>query len=114
MWPEVWYCDDIAAGKPAIQMQAEESPLNSNVFICFGAFHITLAYFAGIGFVLAESVGTDILVETQVLALDLLMVSWLGSITTDAKDYIHCWPMSCTYYTLKASCLKMVHYLHVS
>ncbi len=49
-------------------MQAEESPLYGNVCICFGAFHITLAYFAGIGFVLAESVGTEILVETEVLA----------------------------------------------
>ncbi len=49
-------------------MQIEESPRYGNVFICFGAFHITLVYFAGIGFVLAESVGTEILVETEVLA----------------------------------------------
>ncbi len=68
MWPGVWYCDDIAAGKPAVQMQVEERPLYGNVFICFGAFHITLAYFAGIGFVLAESGGTEIIVETEVLA----------------------------------------------
>ncbi len=46
--------------------------------------------------------------------LHLLMVSWLGSITTDAKDYIYCWPMPCTYYILKASWLKMVHYLKLS
>ncbi len=59
---------DLAAAKPAIQMQAEESPLYDNVFVCFGVFHITLAYFAGIGFVKAESGGTEILVETGVLA----------------------------------------------
>ncbi len=59
---------DLAAGKPAIQMQVKDSPLYDNVFICFGAFDIILAYFAGIGFVLAESGGTEILVETELLA----------------------------------------------
>ncbi len=58
---------DLTTSKPAIQMQAEESPLYDNVFICFGVFRITLAYFAGIGIVLVESGGTEILVETGVL-----------------------------------------------
>ena len=36
---------DLAVAKPAMQMQAVESPLYDHVLICFGAFHIVLAFF---------------------------------------------------------------------
>jgi hypothetical protein len=35
---------DLAIAKPAMQIQAEEKPTYDNVFICFGPFHIQLAY----------------------------------------------------------------------
>ncbi len=57
---------NLAAAKPAIKKQAEKSPLYDNVFICFGTFYIRLAYFTGIGFAMAESGVTEILVETGV------------------------------------------------
>ncbi len=55
--------------KPALKIQEEEAPQYDNTLICFGAFHIILAYFSGIGFVLAKSSGPEVLIETGVLAL---------------------------------------------
>lgn len=48
---------DLAVAKPALQIQSEESPMYDNVFVCFGAFHIQMAYFAAFGFLLADSGG---------------------------------------------------------
>ena len=59
---------DLAAAKPAMQIIEEESSTFDNVFVCFGAFHIELAYFASIGHIIAESGGPEILLETGVLA----------------------------------------------
>ena len=39
-----------------------------NVFICFGPFHILLAYFGGLGYILDGSGGPELLTETGVLA----------------------------------------------
>ncbi len=100
VWPGVWYCDDIAAGKLAIQMQADENPPHSNVFICFGAFYITLAYFAGIGFVLAESVGTEIIAETEVLASGSLNGFLAG------KHYNNCKGL----HPLLANVMRILHF----
>ena len=51
-----------------MQIQLAEAPLFDNVFICFGAFHIMLAYFASLGYLLDGSGGPDILTESEVLA----------------------------------------------
>ena len=34
---------DLAIAKPALQIQAQESPRFDNVFVCLGAFHICMA-----------------------------------------------------------------------
>ena len=59
---------DLAVAKPAMQIQAQESPRYDNVFICFGPFHIELAYLGALGYFLADSGGPHILTETEVLA----------------------------------------------
>ncbi len=59
---------DLAIAKPALQMQAQESPRFGNVFFCFGAFHISMAYFSGLGHILEFSGGTEISCATDILA----------------------------------------------
>jgi len=43
---------DLAIAKPALQIQAQESPKFDNVFVCFGAFHISIAYFSALGHII--------------------------------------------------------------
>ncbi len=59
---------DLAAAKPAIQIQEVEHPRFDNVFICFGAFHIFLAFFGSLGYIIDGSGGPHVLTETNVLA----------------------------------------------
>ena len=59
---------DLAVAKPAMQIQATEAPLYDNVFICFGPFHIEMAFFASIGYILEASGGPHILMDADVLA----------------------------------------------
>ena len=59
---------DLAIAKLALQIQATEAPQYDNIFICFGPFHIILAYFACLGHYLDGSGGAEILTETAVLA----------------------------------------------
>lgn len=59
---------DLAIAKPAMQIQSQESPKFDNVFICFGPFHIMLAYFGALGKVIDHSGGPYILTESKVLA----------------------------------------------
>ena len=40
---------DLGIAKPAMQIQQNETPIFDNVFICFGSFHICLAYLAVLG-----------------------------------------------------------------
>lgn len=40
---------DLAIAKPALQIQCTEVPRFDNVFICFGPFHIIMAYLACLG-----------------------------------------------------------------
>ena len=75
---------DLAVAKPALQIQAQESPLYDNVFICFGAFHICLAFFGALGHLLDGSGGPNILTESDVLAPGSLDEFLLG------KHYNHC------------------------
>ena len=46
---------DLAIAKPALQIQCQESPMYDNVFICFGALHIALAYFGCLGYFIEGS-----------------------------------------------------------
>ena len=46
---------DFAVAKFAIQIQAEESPVYDNIFVCFGDFHVQMAYFAAIEIFLTDS-----------------------------------------------------------
>ena len=50
---------DLAIAKPALQIQNQESPTYDNVFICFGAFHISLAYFGCLGYFIEGSGGSQ-------------------------------------------------------
>ena len=75
---------DLAIAKPALQIQAQEAPFYDNVFICFGAFHICLAYFGCLGYFLNGSGGPNILTENDVLAPGSLNGFLLG------KHYNRC------------------------
>lgn len=46
---------DLAVAKPAMQIQAADSPTFDNIFICFGPFHIEMAYFGAIGYIIDGS-----------------------------------------------------------
>ena len=59
---------DLAIAKPAMQIQAEEKPKFDNIFICFGPFHVQLAFFGALGYILDGSGGPYILTENDVLA----------------------------------------------
>ena len=59
---------DLAIAKPAMQIQAADAPNFDNIFICFGPFHIELAYFGTIGHFLNGSGGSQLLMEADVLA----------------------------------------------
>lgn len=63
---------DLAVAKLAMQVQMAEAPLYDNVFVCFGAFHMLMAYFGCLGHLLDGSGGPDILTESDVLALGSL------------------------------------------
>lgn len=71
---------DLKAAKPAMQMQASESPKFDDVFIMMDAFHIEIAFFKVIGKLVAQSGGTDALTETEVIAPRLLNGLIRGSI----------------------------------
>ena len=58
---------NLAIGKVAMQVQAEEKPTYDNVFIHLGSFHITCAFFSMLGKYLTESGEPHILNETHVI-----------------------------------------------
>ena len=59
---------DLAVAKLALSIQAEESPTFDNVFVCFGAFHLQMAFHSALCHYLADSGGPQILTDTGVLA----------------------------------------------
>ena len=59
---------DLSVAKPAMQIQAAEAPKYDDIFICFGPFHILVAYFGSMGYLLDGSGGPEILTENSVLA----------------------------------------------
>ena len=59
---------DLAIAKPALQIQAQESPSFDNVFVCFGGFHISMAYFSALGHLVESSGFTEVLCSADVLA----------------------------------------------
>ena len=59
---------DLAVAKPAMQIQQAESPKFDNVFICFGPFHIEMAYFGALGHFLDGSGGSTVMTDADVLA----------------------------------------------
>ena len=69
---------DLAVAKPAIQIQQAESPRFDNVFICFGAFHIEMAFFGALGFFLDGSGGPTVLTDADVLGVGSLNGFILG------------------------------------
>ena len=54
--------------KSAVQIQVTESPRFDDAFICFGPFHVEMAYFASLGYYLDGSGGLELLTEAGVLA----------------------------------------------
>ena len=63
---------DLAIAKPALQIQAADTPRFDNIFIAFGPFHICLAFFGAIGDFIESSGGPEILTESEVLAVGSL------------------------------------------
>ena len=59
---------DLAIAKPAMQIQDTEAQRYDNIFVAFGAFHITMAYFAVLGYFIDGSGGPEVLTENDVLA----------------------------------------------
>ena len=59
---------DLNASKPAVQIQATESPKYDAIFIMPGGFHIEMAFFKALGEIIAESGGPFVLTETSVIA----------------------------------------------
>ena len=59
---------DLAIAKPAMQIQVEESPRFDNLFTCFGAFHIALAYLGCLGSFKDGSCGPNIVTDSGILA----------------------------------------------
>ena len=59
---------DLAMAKLAYQIQTQQNPEFNNVFICFGTFHISMAYFASIGYLIESSGDTEILCNAEVIA----------------------------------------------
>ena len=59
---------DLAIAKSALQIQAQESPKFDNIFICFGTFHIFMAYFGSLGYILESSGAAKLLCSADVLA----------------------------------------------
>ena len=59
---------DLAIAKRAQQIQQSESPLYDNIFVCFGPFHIMLAFTGLLGYIIDESGGPHSLTDTEVLA----------------------------------------------
>lgn len=59
---------DLAIARPALQIQAAEAPRFDNLFIAFGPFHISLAFFGALGYLIDSSGGPEMLTESGVLA----------------------------------------------
>lgn len=91
---------DLAIAKPALQIQAQDAPTYDNIFICFGAFHIALAYFGCLGYFLDGSGGPNILTECEVLAPGSLRGFLLG------KHYNRCKRL----HPLLAAAIQSLHF----
>ena len=83
-----------------MQIQDQESPAYDDLFICLGAFHIMMAYFASLGHFLDESGGPNILVDTGVLAVGSLRGFSAG------KHFNHCKRL----HPMLATALQMLHF----
>lgn len=59
---------DLAIARPALQIQAAEAPRFDNLFVAFGPFHISLAFFGALGYLIDSSGGPEMLTESGVLA----------------------------------------------
>ena len=59
---------DLAIAEPALQIQAQDSPKYDNVFVCFGPFHIQMAFFTSLSYLITESGCPQILTDSEVLA----------------------------------------------
>ena len=53
---------DLTIDRPAKKTQQSESPIYDNIFF-FGPFHIQLAYFGSLGYIIEESGGPNILTD---------------------------------------------------
>ena len=62
---------DLAAATPAMQIQTTERP-RFDVFIMPGAFHIQCTIYKAIGKIISESGGSDLLIDSKVLAVGFL------------------------------------------
>ena len=57
---------NLAITKIAMQIQKEESPVNHNIVMALGSFHIEMTYFQALGKIISESGGPFLLQECQV------------------------------------------------
>ena len=63
---------DLNAAKPAMQMEAYETPKYDNVFIMPEVFHVEMAFFKAVGKLIEYSGGPAMLTESNVLAIGSL------------------------------------------
>ncbi len=70
---------DLAIAKNARAIQEVERPRFNNIFICFGGFHIQMAYFKALGYMVSDSGGPEVLIQSGVLGT-----------STGVSEYIHC------------------------
>ena len=79
---------DLGIAKPALQIQAQESPTYDNVFICVGISHLAMAYFGSLGYILESSGAAEALYNSDIFASDQLVVSQVENTSTTVKDCI--------------------------
>ena len=59
---------DLAIAKPELCIQIDKAHTFDNVFLCFGAFHLLIAYFGSLGHILEYSGEPQVLADAGVLA----------------------------------------------
>ena len=91
---------NLGIAKPALQIQAQESPRYDNVFICIGIFHLAMAYFGSLGYILESSGTVEALCHSNVLASGSVKCFLSG------KHFNHCKRL----HPLLATAIQILHF----
>ena len=77
---------DLAIAEPALQIQSCKSPMFDRLYVCFRAFHIKLAYFKCLGYILSGSSGDHVLSGKWSTCIRLTKWSFEGNILQLSKE----------------------------